>query len=142
MSRARPSRLWTPLMAGVGGAAISLSVGLGRHTWEAIVIGGVVTALAVLVLYLAAAGDSDVGAVLGNRADERQQLVRLKASRVSAVVAVAASVIACVIAAAAGSDYWPFEVIYIVTGLSYLISLWLYGADRDAPAGTAREGLD
>lgn len=138
MTRARHSRVWVPLMAGVGGTAISLSVGFGQHKWEAILIGEVVTVIAVVILFFAAAQDSDVGAVLGHRVDERQELVRLKASRVSALVAVAGSVVACVVAAALGSTYWPYEVIYVVAGFSYLLSLRLYGADWEVaePSGT------
>ncbi len=75
-----------------------------------------------------------MGAVLGRRADERQVLVRLKASRVSAVVGVVTSVIACVIAGAMDATYWPFEVIYLAIGVSYLLSLVIYGAHSEGDA--------
>lgn len=140
MTRTKHARLWVPLMAGVTGTAISLSVGLGRHTWQAIVIGEVVTVLAVVVLVFVGTQDTDMGALLGHRTDERQALIRLKAARVSAVVAVVASVVACVVAAAAGSVYWPFEVIYLAAGLSYLIGLRFYGADRDEPGMSEPDG--
>jgi uncharacterized membrane protein len=128
MTRSRPGQLWTPLIAGVAGTAISLAVGLGHHHWVAIPIGEGATVITVVILYLAATGDSDLGAVLGHGTDERQDVVRLKASRVSSVVAVVASVVACVIAAAINAAYWPFEVIYLITGAAYLISLRVYGA--------------
>lgn len=131
-------RLWTPLAAGVLGSAISLSVGLGQGKWAAIVIGEVATAMAVLILYFLGAQDTDVGAVFGHRADERQQLVRLKAARLSTVVAVLAMVIACVIAAAIDAAYWPFELLYIVTGAAYIAGLRVYGAHRDG-AGSKHE---
>ena len=128
MTNSKYGRLWVPLMAGVGGTAISLSVGLGQHHWEAIVIGEAVTMLVVGLLFAASTQDSDIAAVLARRADERQELVRLQASRVSAVVAVTGSVIACVVAAAQDTAYWPYEAIYIAAGLAYLISIRLYGA--------------
>jgi uncharacterized membrane protein len=121
-------RLWTPVIAGIGGTAISLAVGLGQGKWLAFVIGAVTTVVAVVALYLLARSDSDLGAVFGHRADERQELVRLKASRVTALVAVIGSVVACVIAAAMDATYWPYEVLYIVPGLAYLISVRVYGA--------------
>lgn len=141
MTSTRYSRVWVPLVAGIGGTAISLSVGLGQHKWEAIVIGEVVTVVVVVILFVSGAQDSDVGAVLGHRADERQQLVRLKAARVSAVVAVAGSVIACVVAAALSESYWPYEAIYLAAGISYLIGLRLYGVDWRVtePPGTTSD---
>ena len=134
MTQRKRHRLWTPMLAGVGGTAISLAVGLGHHYWGAIVIGEAVTVIAVVILYVASANDSDVGAVLGHRADERQVLVRLKASRVSAVVGVVTSVVACVIAAAMDATYWPFEVIYIAIGVSYLLGIAIYGAGSESDA--------
>lgn len=128
MSNSKYGRLRVPLMAAIGGTAISLSVGLGQHHWEAIVIGEVVTVLVVGFLFAASAQDSDVGAVLAHHADERQELVRLQAARVSAFVAVAGSVIACVVAAAVSAVYWPYEAIYLAAAISYLISIRLYGA--------------
>lgn len=140
MAGTRYARLWVPLMAGVGGTAISLSVGLGQHAWPAIVIGEVLTLMAVAFLVFAGMQDTDMGALLGHRTDERQALIRLKAARMSAVVAVVASVVACVVSAAAGSTYWPFEVIYLGAGLSYVAGLRFYGADRDEPEPTEPGG--
>jgi hypothetical protein len=129
-------RLWTPVIAGIGGTAISLAVGLGQGKWLPFVIGETTTAVAVVGLYALAGSDSDLGAVFAHRADERQELVRLKASRVSALLAVIGAVVACVIAAAMNATYWPFEVLYIVPGLAYVMSVRIYGA-RD---GAQRPG--
>jgi hypothetical protein len=135
------SRLWTPVIAGIGGTAISLAVGLGHGKWLAFVIGEATTAVAVVVLYLLAGSDSDLGAVFGHRTDERQELVRLKASRAAALVAVIGAVVACVIAAAMNATYWPFEVLYIVPGLTYVMSVRVYGA-RDGAEYPAADDVD
>jgi hypothetical protein len=135
------SRLWTPVIAGIGGTAISLAVGLGQGKWLPLVIGEATTALAVVVLYLLAGSDSDLGAVFAHRADERQQLVRLKASRVSALVAVIGAVVACVIAAAMNATYWPYEVLYIVPGLTYVMGVRIYGA-RDGAEDPGDDDVD
>jgi hypothetical protein len=139
MTRSSPRRLWVPAVAGIGGSAISLAVGIGQHTWAATVIGETVTAIAVVFIYLTAKRDSDLGALLGLRADERQELIRLKASRVSAVVAVAGSVVACVIAAAINAAYWPFEALYITSGAAYLVSIRVYGAREEVEKGDSAE---
>ncbi len=128
MTNSKYGRLSVPFMAAVGGTAISLSVGLGQHHWEAIAIGETVTVLVVAFLFAASAQDSDIGAVLAHRSDERQELVRLQASRVSAFVAVTGSVVACVTAAARDATYWPYEAIYIAAGLAYIISIRFYSA--------------
>lgn len=139
MTRSRYRLLWAPVIAGVAGSAISLAVGLGRDNWAAVLIGEAATAITVVVLYVVVRGDSDLGAVLGHSTDERQDLVRLKASRVSTLVAVTASVVACVVAAAMNDTYWPFEVIYLVTGAAYLVSLKVYGAGDDANPADAED---
>jgi hypothetical protein len=131
MTRNRPGRLWTPVIAAVAGTAISIAVAVGKDTWVAVVIGEAATAVSVVVICLMASSDSDLGAVLGRGADERQDLVRLKATRVSSLVAVIASVTATIIAAANNSTYWPFELIYALTGVAYLVSLKVYGV-RDS----------
>lgn len=141
MTRRSHRRLMVPAVAAVGGSAISLSVGLGRGNLAALLIGEAATVVAVVVLYATAARDSDLGAVLGGHADERQELVRLKASRVSAVVAITGSVVATVIAAAINATYWPFEVLYIVPGLAYVISVRVYGT-RDRINGADDDDLD
>lgn len=138
MTRRRHPRLWTPVLAGVIGSAVSLAIGFGQGQPAAIVVGLSVTALVVAVLYVVSGQESDVGAIVGSRTDERQALVRLKASRLSSVVAVLAAVLACVIAATLGTTYWPFEVLYLVTGAAYLVGLGIYGtATETDPVGPA-----
>lgn len=141
MTHRRHPRLWTPALAGVLGSAVSLTIGFGQGQRAAIVVGLSVTALVVVVLYVVSGRESDVGAVLGSRTDERQALVRLKASRLSAAVAVLASVLACVIAAALGATYWPFEVLYLVTGAAYLVGLGIYGAASETDAVGPASGI-
>jgi uncharacterized membrane protein len=135
MTKRRRIQWWIPLTILVVGSAISLSVGLGQRSGRAIVIGEVVTVVVAVVRMLLSAGTSDLGAVLGNRVDERQALIRLKASRVCAIVGVGGAIVAGVATAAIHETYWPYGVIYLVAGFSYLISLWVYGADREVPEG-------
>lgn len=131
MTRSRRSQLWIAITILVVGSAISLSIGLGQRSAEAVVIGEVVTVIVAAVRVAVGAGSSDIGAVLSNRVDERQALIRLKASRVCAVVATGGAVVACIVTAALHMVYWPYEVIYVAAGVAYLVSLWVYGADRE-----------
>lgn len=138
MTMVRPQRiqLWIPLTILLVGSAISLSIGLGQRNLTALIIGLAVTVTVAVVRSLVSATATDFGAVLGNRVDERQALIRLKASRVCAIVGVGGAIVASVAAAAAHQTYWPYEVIYVVAGVSYLVSLSVYGADRGAAGPT------
>jgi hypothetical protein len=135
MTMTRPRRIqwWIPLTVLIVGSAISLSIGLGQRSWAAFIIGESITVVVTVIRMLVSASGSDFGAVLGNRVDERQALIRLKASRVCAIVATGGAIVACVATAAAHETYWPYEVIYLVAAFSYLISLSVYGADREVP---------
>lgn len=142
MAKAWRSQIWIVATILVVGSAISLSIGLGQRSPEAIGIGEGVTVLVAAVRALVGASATDMGAVLSNRVDERQAIIRLKASRVGAIVGIGGAIIACVVTAALHMVYWPYEVIYVAAGVSYLIGLWAYGADRAMPDSTATPGHD
>lgn len=131
VKRSRRIRWWIPVTVVMVGGAVSVSVGLGQRSWTALVIGGVATLLVASVRTAISAGHSDIGAVLNSRVDERQAVIRLKASRVCAIVAVGGAIVAGVVAAASHTTYWPYAVIYLAAAVSYLISLWAYGADQE-----------
>jgi hypothetical protein len=134
-------RLRKPLLRGIAGLGLAgaWAIGAGGHgRWLAIVIAIVVLGNAV-AWYVWAGNDSDDGALLGSRADERQKLVGQKARALAGVVAMAAAYTGLVFALAAKrADAWPFAVLLAVTGLAYLLGLSSYGepdpAD-DADAG-------
>jgi hypothetical protein len=127
MTRRKHPSLWTPAFAVLTGSAVAAAFGI-RQGWTYGVIAEIVALLLATALYFSGGQDTDAGAILAHRADERQQLVRLKASRLTAAVAVFATVVAFVIAVAVKAAFWPFEVIYLVTCVSYLVGLGLYGA--------------
>lgn len=133
MTSSRGFQWWIPLSVLAMGSAVSVSVGLGQRSWAAIIIGESVTVVVTVVRTLVSVGRSDFGAVLGNRVDERQALIRLKASRVCAIVATGGAIVACVVSAALHQTYWPYEAIYLIAAFSYLVSLSVYGADREVP---------
>jgi hypothetical protein len=139
MTRNRHARLARPAFAMLSGSAIATAFGI-RLGWKFAVITEAVTLMAAFVLYLLGGEDTDTGAILGNRADERQELVTLRASRLCSLVAVCSLVVAFVIAVALKKTYWPFEVLYLVTVISYCVGLGVYGAkERSGAAEADRE---
>lgn len=132
-------RFWTPALAAVFGTGIAFAIGIGWG-WRGALVSEVVTLIWSAILYAAGGEDTDVGAVLGGRADERQKLVRLRAAQLSMVVTLVAVVVACVIAAAVKVAFWPFEVLAVIIGVAYLGGLTVYGLGREANAeGTEQE---
>jgi hypothetical protein len=130
MTRWKHARLWTLAFPVLSGSAIATAFGI-RLGWKFAVITEVVVLMMVGILYLRSGEDTDTGAILGNRADERQTLIRLKATRLSLVVALCTTIGAFVIAVAVKAAYWPFEVLYFTIVVSYFTGLRVYGADRD-----------
>jgi hypothetical protein len=123
--------LLTPAIAAAAGTAIAVSVGI-RQGWGAALISEFVLVCWVTILYTLRGNDTDTGAVLGQHADERQDLVGLKSARLSLAVVLGAVAAACVIAAAANYPVWPFEVLATIMGLAYFIGLRVYGVNPDA----------
>lgn len=130
-------RLRTPVFALAFGSMISTSIGIGQ-SWIGAAIAYAVTTIVAVIFYLVgwSESESDASAVLGGRADERQQLVRLKAGQASLVTAVAAAGVACLVSAVEKVTFWPYEVIVDVVAAAYLISLRVYGMtlpDEECP---------
>jgi hypothetical protein len=123
-------RLRKPLFRAVAGLVLAgaWAIGGGAQKWLAIVIAISVVCYAV-GWYVLAGQDTDEGALLGSRADERQQLVGQKARALAGVVAAAAAYAGLVIALAVKrDDAWPFAVMLLVTGFGYLFGLSSYGS--------------
>jgi hypothetical protein len=55
----------------------------------------------------------------------------LQAANLSLAVTVVGVVGACIISAAAGAAFWPYEVLAVLIGISYLIGLGRYSFRRD-----------
>ena len=135
-------RLRKPLLRAIAGLVIAgaWAIGGGAQRWLAIVIAVSVLCYAV-GWYVWAGQDTDEGALLGSRADERQKLVGQKARALAGVVAAAAAYTGLVITLAVKrDDAWPFAVMLLVTGFGYLFGLSSYGsgepdAEADEDAG-------
>jgi hypothetical protein len=99
----------------------------------AVITGGLALAYAIAA-YVRAGEDSDLGAIYGSRADERQKLISLQARGLAGAVAMAAAFGGFVITYAVHGAAWPFEFLFAVTAASYGYGLTIYGADKPVPA--------
>ena len=125
-----------PLGRAIAGLVLAgaWAVGGGPQRWMAIVIAVVAVGYAV-GWYVWAGQDSDEGALLGSRADERQKLVGQKARALAGVVAMAAAYTGLAITLAVErADAWPFAALVVVTVFGYLFGFSSYGSGEPGPA--------
>jgi hypothetical protein len=136
-----PPRLRLPVRDGVAGAlfAAAWAVRGGRSWWFSIVV-GVLTIARVYVVYRRGGRDTDEGALAGSRADERQEELGLRSRALAGVFAALASFGGWTIAVAVGATWWPFAVIFALTGLGYLFGLSNYGTPEEPPDEDADVG--
>lgn len=132
MTGKRVTRWQAPITVIIGGSIIALAVGIG-HGWSKALI----TEVAVVVLaggyYLLTGGNSDLSAIYGARADERQHLVYLRASATALRVMLGAAFVCAVITIALKESYWQSDVIGSVGGVAFLLCLATFG-DGDTTA--------
>jgi len=142
MTRFIRPRLRKPLRRAVAGLGIAgaWAIGGGQSWWLAIVI-AIVVVCSTAGWYVWAGQDTDEGALLGSRADERQQQVGQRARALAGTVAMVAAYAGLLVTLAVNrADAWPFAIMLFATGLGYLFGLSSYGsgepaADEDADAG-------
>jgi hypothetical protein len=111
-------------MAVLGTAvAIGSLVGSG---WLAALAVETVTIVATVGYYLWGARESDFGALIGSRPDERQASVGLRASALAGVVMSYVAVIGFVIETARGGDVWPFALFCGASAVTFLAGVVLF----------------
>ena len=99
MKRPKGSRVYAPLGTLLVGSMIAGAVAIG-HTWGDALLAEIVTVIVSLVYFFVTGRDSDVGAIYGQRSDERQQQVRASASRLGFIAAVSAAYVCAAISVA------------------------------------------
>lgn len=130
MTKTRHPHVLAPAVVTVAGTVLSGAVAIG-HSWRDALIAEVVTLLLGVGYFALTRSDSDLGAIYGRRADERQRQVLLKASRVSFVVMICAAFLCAVVTVALGQNYWQADLIGSLGGVSYLLSMAAQGARDD-----------
>jgi hypothetical protein len=136
--------LLTPAIAVGAGSSVAAAVGI-HQGWRAALAAEAIVLLWATMLFAIGQDDSDVGAVLGQRDDERQRLVALKAARFSHLMIGVSLCAACLTAAAENAPIWPFEVLGAILGVTFLIGLRIYAVRDEAPdpdeAGASRYSI-
>jgi hypothetical protein len=132
MKRLRNSRAFAPLGTLVIGTLVAGAVAIG-HTWGDALIAEIVTVVVSLGYVVLTGRDSDVGAIYGQRSDERQREVRANASRVGFVAAMLAAYACAMVAVAMNQSYWQSDVIVAVGGIGFLSGIAKFGAHDERP---------
>ncbi len=126
------SRAFAPLWTVVVGSVIAAAVAIG-HTWAEALITEIVTLVFSVAYYVLTGRDSDVGAIYGQRSDERQQEVRARASRFGFIAAISAAYVCAIVSVARGQSYWQADVIGTVGGVAFLVGIAKYGVHIERP---------
>jgi hypothetical protein len=116
-------RLRAPIAMLASGAVLAVVGGIGQG-WDAAIAVMAVTIAAAVFYYGVGGRDSDYGALIGDRADERQALFKTQAEALSGTAVYAAAVIGAVVALALRGpghwgSYWPFGLVIVAGTISY-----------------------
>jgi hypothetical protein len=135
MTQTTRRRLWAPALMMLFGSMIAFG-GLLDQGWGAGVEAEVVGVAAALGYYWLGGTDTDMGAMLAQRADERQVGIRQRGQALAAAVMFAGAVAGALTCAALGLPAWPFAEVAAVGATSFFASLLtarasLTGVDSD-----------
>jgi MFS family permease len=127
MNIIKNSRLRVPVLAIIlGSGSTAAVVASGGWNWanliplEVVVVGGAIG------YYVWGGRDSDVGAMLGSRIDERQNLLRTRAQAFAAVVMAFAAVVGTMVATALRDPTWPFVLFAGIGVASFVAGLAIF----------------
>jgi hypothetical protein len=113
----------------------------GKTWWFAILV--IVTGIVrIAVLYRGGGTDTDAGALVGGRADERLKLVSTPSWALAGRTAMIAAFLGLTIAVGVRAlEWWQFAIMLVITGFGYLFGLSNNGfADDDADGAYAEGG--
>jgi hypothetical protein len=91
----------------------------------------IVAIISAVGFYLLGRSDSDMGAMISRRPDERQESIKTRARTVAATAMALVAVAGCWTEIALKGAYWQFQVVAVTGGASFLAALAFYTA-RDA----------
>jgi hypothetical protein len=112
----------------------------GPSWWLSIVIEVTVLARAI-ALYVGAGRDTDEGALLGSRPDERQRLISQRSWALTGKAAALAAFAGVTVAVATrAAVWWAFVIVLGVAGFAYLYGLSRYGVAEEGQEDDAGTG--
>ena len=142
MTLIRP-RLRKPVGIALGGTLWAAAwVVHGGNGWQWAIVAEIGTIALAIGWYVRGGRDNDdEDALAGSHADERQQLLSQRSWALAGKVAMLAAFAGVVAAVAARAGWWwPFAVIFAVTGFGYLLGLSNYGVGEELPGDDANDG--
>jgi uncharacterized membrane protein len=80
---------------------------------------------AAFAYYVLGRRDTDTGALVGSRADERQATIALRASAFSGRVMALAAIVGFVVQTARGASTWPFALFAAIGAISFIAGIGL-----------------
>ena len=104
-----------------------MAVGQG---WEAAVPAEALAVVAAIGYYVWGGRDSDFGAMIGRRVDERQSLLRMRAQSFGRPGRRPPLLIGYIVAVALKDPVWPFVLILGVQAIGFITGLAIYGAQQ------------
>ena len=120
-----PPRLRAPVSILAGGTAIA-AIAVPARGWAILASLGPLTAVLAAGWYLAGARESDFGALMRDKADERQAYRRLKAQALVGIVMSAAVGVAYLAGLAAKVTLWPLGILVFVPGITFIVGWTIY----------------
>lgn len=130
MKSAKHGRLRVPAIMIIGGAGLAAAVAAGQD-WEAAIPVAALAVVAAIGYYIWGGRDSDTGAMIGQRVDERQSLLRTRAQALGGVAGVLAGLIGYMVAVALKDPVWPFVLVLGAEAVGFIAGLAIYGARGD-----------
>lgn len=123
--RAKNRRIRVPTSMVVVGSLIAVASLVGRG-WLPGASTEVVTLVAAYGYYVVAGRDTDTGALVGSRADERQAALGQQSAALAGVATSTTALTGFVITTAVGGPAWPFLVLAVVGGAAFLAGQVIY----------------
>jgi hypothetical protein len=130
MTNSKSSRLYAPTAVGILGTVVAGATAIG-HPWVDAVVTEIVTLVLAFGYFLVTGSDSDIGAIYGQRSDERQSTVRLQAARFAFIVMIGVAFVCAVISIALDETYWQADVIGTVGGVAFVASIMRRGVHEE-----------
>ena len=121
----RLALLSAAMIVGGGGLAAADAVGQG---WKQAIGVAVITVIAAIGYYIVGGRDSDYGAMIGSKVDERQNLLRTRAQALGGVAVALAAVIGYMVAIALRDPVWPFALFACVDAAAFVAGLVIFRA--------------
>ena len=104
----------------------------GGHGWLWAIVAAIGAVVYLIRLYVWGGRDSDEGALIGSRADERQAAIAQRSWALTGKVVMLAAFLGLTAAVAFRAAWgWPFAMMLGVAGLAYLLGVSTYGVGEE-----------